>query len=475
MERIFNYRNMSVILDYISDGVQVIDQEGRLIYCNRRAAVLDDINIENSIGKHILDIYPSLTVETSTLLKVVKGGHPILNHEQSYTTYKGNLVTTVNSTLPIRVGKEILGAIEVSHNITEFKMLSERVVDLQNKVYGGKAKLSEESAVYCFDDIVTNSDEMNHLKAIAMRIALADIPILVHGDTGTGKELVVQSIHNASLRRKKAFIAQNCAAIPATLLEGILFGTVKGSFTGATDRPGLLELADGGTLFLDEINSMPLELQGKFLRVLQDGKVRRVGDTKTRSVDVRIIAAMNIDPQLGVEEGHIRKDLYFRLNTVTLSIPKLSERPEDIMLLARHFVARFNDRLYLDVKGFSREVEKLFMNYPWPGNVRELEHVIEGAMNLVDGRYITKDVLPKHLQQFETKSKLLFEDQNVTLSVALERAENEMIHKALKATANNVTKAAEILGIPRQTLQSKIKKRNEIAQKIEDEETNIAE
>lgn len=456
MERIFNYRNMSVILDYISDGVQVIDEDGRLIYCNRRAAVLDDINIENSIGQHILDIYPSLTAETSTLLKVLKSGHPILNHEQSYTTYKGNDVTTINSTLPIRVGKEILGAIEVARNITEVKALSEQVVDLQRKVYGEKSKLSEETAVYCFDDIITQSSEMNHLKAVAMKIATAEIPVLVHGDTGTGKELVVQSIHNASKRKSKAFIAQNCAAIPATLLEGILFGTVKGSFTGATDRPGLLELADGGTLFLDEINSMPLELQGKFLRVLQDGRVRRVGDTKMRSVDVRVVAAMNIDPQLGVAEGLIRKDLYFRLNTVTLSIPRLAERKEDIMLLARHFVARFNDRLYRDVKGFSRDVEKLFMEYSWPGNVRELEHVIEGAMNLVDGRYITKDVLPKHLQHFRADAEEGSGEEGLTQ--ALIKAERRIIEEALMAHGGNVSRAAKALGVPRQTLQSKMKK-----------------
>lgn len=456
MERIFNYRNMSVIMDYLSDGVQVIDQDGRLIYCNRRAAVLDDINIENSIGQHILEIYPSLTAETSTLLKVLKSGHPILNHEQSYTTYKGNVVTTINSTLPIRVGKEILGAIEVARNITEVKALSEQVVNLQRKVYGERSKLSEETAVYCFDDIITQSSEMNHLKAVAMKIAQADIPVLVHGDTGTGKELVVQSIHNASMRKNKAFIAQNCAAIPATLLEGILFGTVKGSFTGATDRPGLLELADGGTLFLDEINSMPLELQGKFLRVLQDGRVRRVGDTRMRSVDVRVVAAMNIDPQVGVEEGLIRKDLYFRLNTVTLSIPKLTERKEDIMLLARHFVVRFNDKLYRDVKGFSREVEKLFMEYSWPGNVRELEHVVEGAMNLVDGRYITKEVLPKHLQHFRPDNEL--EGGREGLVEALYKAERRIIQETLAAHGGNVSRAAKALSIPRQTLQSKMKK-----------------
>lgn len=458
MDSIFNFRNISVILDHISDGVQIIDRDGRLIYCNRRAAIQDDINIENSLGKHILDIYPSLTADTSTLLKVVRTTHPIVNYEQTYSNYKGKRMTTLNSTLPMKGNNELFGAIEISKNITEVKALSEKVVDLQSRFYGEKVAFSDEQATFGFDDIISRNQEMHRLKSIGGRVAQSDIPILVCGDTGTGKELVVQSIHNASNRRKKAFIAQNCAAIPGNLLEGILFGTVKGSFTGSTDRPGLLELADGGTLFLDEINSMPMELQGKLLRVLQDGKVRRVGDSRTRTVDARIIAAMNTDPLKAVEDGLIRKDLYFRLNTVTLALPKLIERKEDIMLLARHFLVKYNDRLYLNVQGFARDVEELFMTYTWPGNVRELEHVIEGAMNLVDGKYITMDVIPMHIQKYKgTEENLDREGEIHSLKQSMIAAEKRIIREALAESGQNVSKASQLLEIPRQTLQYKLK------------------
>lgn len=456
-DKLFNARNMSIVLDHVSDGIQVVDQEGKLVYCNRQSAILDDINIEQSIGKHIVDIYTSLTPETSTLLEVLQTKIPIFNMEQTYMTYKRNKVTTLNSTLPITFGGELIGALEISKNITDVKALSERVVDLQNKVFSGVAKDYKEEAIYSFHDIISGSKVMNQVKAIARRIAPTDASVLVYGETGTGKELLVQAIHNNSLRREKSFIAQNCAALPSNLLEGILFGTMKGGFTGSVDRKGLFELADGGTLFLDEINSMPLELQAKLLRVLQEGAVRRIGDTKMRKVNVRVIAATNVEPDEAVQRGDLRRDLLYRLNTLSFDLPRLTERHGDIPLLTEYFIKKYNDKLYRDVKGVSPETMVLFNQYQWPGNIRELEHVIEGAMHIVDGHWITEDYLPNSLKKYNRQMELqIVEDESLTN--ALERTECNMIEHAMISTDYNVSQAAKILDVPRQTLQYKLKK-----------------
>lgn len=461
MESIFSESNIRMILDYVRDGVQAIDAEGRLIYCNRPAAVLDDINIENSLGKHITEIYPSLTEENSTLLKVARTGMPILDFEQTFTNYKGKAVTTINSTLPIRMEGRVVGALEISHNITNVKVLSEQVADLQNKVYGSKLSITQDSATFTFDSIISADPQMDKAKTMALKASRADMPIMVCGDTGTGKELFVHAIHNASGRSRKPFIAQNCAALPGSLLEGIIFGTVKGSYTGAADRVGLFETADGGTLFLDEINSMPMELQGKLLRALQDGSFRRIGDIHTRRANVRVIAATNEDPLEAVRSGRLRQDLYYRLNTVMILLPKLSERKADIGLLTEYFIKKFNDKLYLNVIGITNEVKNLFEAYPWPGNVRELEHIIEGTMSLMEGSYIDIGDLPQSLQLFWEAYCSPAEQGALgllSLKEAMEQLETQYIVSAMHSAGGNLTRAAKLLDMPRQTLQYKLKK-----------------
>ncbi|HOS69768.1 MAG TPA: sigma 54-interacting transcriptional regulator, partial [Bacillota bacterium] len=227
--------NIEDILDNIEEGIHIVDSSGIIVYYNRFAAELDNINPEEAIGRHILEIYPSLTEDTSTILRVIKTGKPILNYEQSFKNYKGIQITTVNSTIPIISGKRVMGALEVSRDITEVKKLSLKVVDLQAELM--KDARNEQSydgnkAFFNFADIIGISEEMLKLKKDAMAVASSPSPIMVYGETGTGKELLLHAIHNASPRRNKPFIAQNCAALPETLLESILFGTVKGSFTG---------------------------------------------------------------------------------------------------------------------------------------------------------------------------------------------------------------------------------------------------
>lgn len=463
MNSIFK-ENIEDILDNIEEGIHIVDSSGIIIYYNKFAAELDNINPEEALGRHILEIYPSLTEDTSTILRTIKSGKPILNYQQAFKNYKGVQITTVNSTIPIISGKRVMGALEVSRDITEVKKLSEKVVDLQAELL--KDARTEKSydgskAFFHFADIIGISDIMLELKKNALTVASSPSPIMVYGETGTGKELLLHAIHNASSRKGKPFIAQNCAALPETLLESILFGTIRGSFTGAETRPGLFEIANGGTLFLDEINSMSLQLQAKLLRVIQDGNVRRVGDTKTIHVDVRIVTAINIDPRQALQDKTLRDDLFFRLSVISFKVPPLRDRRDDIPFLTEHFIKKYNNRLCKNVKYVSDDVEKFFMEYAWPGNVRELEHSIEGAMNIVDGDIIDSRCLPYYLGEVFRKFEVTQEDHEIkSLKEALFNLEKSLIEKALKKSDGNVTRAAEVLDLPRQTLQYKIGKYN---------------
>lgn len=305
---------------------------------------------------------------------------------------------------------------------------------------------------------------MARLKEMAKKAALSSSPVLVVGETGTGKELFVQAIHGASSRQSAPFIAQNCAALPANLLEGILFGTADGAFTGAKDRVGLLETANGGTLFLDEINSMPLELQAKLLRFLQDGWLRRLGDNSSRRVDVRVIAAMNLAPKEALDRGQLRQDLFYRLNTITLSLPPLRQRMGDVGLLVQSFIQRFNQVMGKQVRGVTKEVLACFEQYGWPGNVRELEHVIEAAMHLTDDDWLHPQDLPADFQGARTLIALEKEHPMVCtvvdlpLAEAMEAYERQLVRHALMVSGGNISEASKQLGIPRQTLQSKLKR-----------------
>ena len=456
MNDAFIKENVYEILDYIDEGIHIIDKNGKIVYYNRFAQHIDDIDRDRAVGRHILEIYPSLAEDTSTLLTVIRTGEPIYNVEQTFINYKGKKITTINSSIPIKSKGKILGALEISKDITQVREMSETIVDLQSKLYKSNKgiKSIEKKGSYTFVDIVGESKEMLNLKSLALKASETDAPVLIYGETGTGKELFVHSIHNASPRRYNPFIAQNCAALPANLLEGILFGTVKGGFTGAEDREGLFELANGGTLFLDEINSMPLELQAKLLRVLQDNTIRRVGGTKTIDVDVRIISATNIPLEEALEKKLLRRDLYYRLSVVTFEVPPLRERSGDIPLLTRYFIEKTNKKLRKKVKGVSRKVMEIFEHYEWDGNVRELENTIEGIMSLYDMEIIDVEHLPQKFNHYKDGG----EAHSKSLVEILEEKEKELLINALKTTDGNITHTAELLKIPRQTLQYKLNK-----------------
>lgn len=449
-------------INIITDGIHIVDASGKIVYYNVAAKQLDEIDVDKAIGRHILEVYPSLSFDTSTILKVLKTGKPIYNVEQNFVNYKGDKISTLNSTLPITYNNKVVGALEVSRNITKVRELSEKIVNLQRELYETSESLEKTSkplAKFNFLDIIGQNKEMLKLKSLGLKAAMSDSPVMVAGSTGTGKELFVQSIHNSSNRKHKPFIAQNCAALPSNLLESILFGSVKGSFTGAENRPGLFELANGGTLFLDEINSMPLELQTKLLRVLQDGRVRRVGSSNTVDVDVRVISAINTEINEVVESKQLRQDLFFRLNVITLVIPDLSKRKEDIPILVEHFIKKYNDKCSKFFSGISKEVMDIFMEYSWPGNVRELEHAIESAVSLYDGDLIREEHLPFQFKNYHpTYSSSLDTSVIQPLNVAVDKVEREIIISALEQTDYNIAKAAKLINVPRQTLQYKIKK-----------------
>lgn len=453
------------------DAIMIVDRNGRIVYSVRFNPRFDDESslkeFRSLINKNFLEFYPTLDIEESTIINCLKYGAVKYNEKQKFYDYQGKVYNTQNLTLPIIKSGKILGAIELSRDITSIKedtSLTQKKPISNVKI---SPKLDKFSANYEFEDIITRNVEMKENIEKAKMVADSSSSILVYGETGTGKELYVQSIHNYSSRRHRPFIAQNCAALPETLFESILFGSVKGAFTGAVDKPGVFEQAHGGTLFLDEINSMPINLQAKLLRVLQDGIVRRIGDSIDRKVDVRIIAAMNIEPLKAVEVGQLREDLFYRLNVVNIKLVPLRERKEDIPLYVDFFIDEYNDKLQKNVRGISSEVEELFMRYNWPGNVRELQHVIEASINIVEEDVIEFKHLPIYLydklknndeETIVEHSQYNMLDGFRSLDDVMENLEEKMVIQALERSKGNITKAAEILNITRQRLYYKLDK-----------------
>jgi len=322
--------------------------------------------------------------------------------------------------------------------------------------------------------IIGQSPGLTELYAVLERVADSPTTVLITGESGTGKELVARALHDHSSRRGKPFIKVNCAAIPKELIESELFGYERGAFTGAvTSKPGRFELANGGTLFLDEIGEIPVEMQVKLLRALQESEFERVGGIKTMRVDVRLVAATNRDLKKLISQGAFRDDLFYRLNVVSIRLPALRERATDIPLLVEHFLKKFNERLKKNVSGVEPEARDLLSAYGWPGNIRELENVMERAVLFCDGSKLRAEDLPVELRgpsALSMGSVVPPGDAAVDLGtlpadgglkehvkVAMSRLERDLVSRALKQTNNNVTHAARLLKISRKGLQLKMK------------------
>ena len=340
---------------------------------------------------------------------------------------------------------EVLGV--VAHALEHRKILAENT-DL-------KRRLGEQAAE---GEILGSAPAMQRVMETVARVADADASVLIVGESGTGKELVANALHEKSRRRDGPWIKINCAALPKDLIESELFGHTRGSFTGATtEKPGLLEEAHKGSLLLDEITEMPIDLQPKLLRVLEERAVRRLGGTKSVPVDFRLISSTNRHPDVAVKEGRLRQDLYFRINTVAIQIPPLRERREDLPILVKAFFERYRARHARPVESIEPEAYRRLLAYAWPGNVRELQHALERAVLVSRSRAITVADLPEALQQGDAEVKLAVAPADVP-SGSLEEIERASIVKALESTRWNKQAAAAMLGLRRPTLYSKMRK-----------------
>lgn len=347
------------------------------------------------------------------------------------------IILTAHGTIPDAVQATRQGVFSYLTKPFDSKVLLDSVEDALR--LSGKSGMVESSrkAEQWRSDIFSRSEVMDELLRQAKLVADSDVSILIQSQSGTGKELLAQAIHRVSRRREKPFIAINCAAVPEALLESELFGHSKGSFTGATHHhQGLFQAADGGTLFLDEIGNMPLMFQAKLLRVLENREVRPVGSTRAQKVNVRIISATHVDMEAAVEAGTIREDLYYRLNVVTLEMPPLAKRREDIPLLANHFLVQVRERTSRNIKGFSQEAMELLVAAPWPGNVRQLQNVVEQAVALSTSSLISEKLVQKALRG---KSEGV-----LSLAEAQKRFEREYLVKLLQITEGNVSQAARL-------------------------------
>jgi arginine utilization regulatory protein len=475
------------VLAAFDEGVVIADKSGRIVFYNDTQARIDELEPDDVIGKTVPEVY-DLDQNSSMILRCINSGRPMLGELFFYRTCRGKLVNTVVSVFPLMQAGQVAGAICF---IKDYNLLDKNIAvtsvcsPYEGHGYGNGTR-------FTFSDII--GDDEKFLQSVKMARLTADSPspVMLYGETGTGKEMFAQSIHNYGSRHAGRFIGINCAAIPENLLEGLLFGTSKGAFTGAVNKSGIFEQAHGGTLFLDEVDSMPLNLQTKLLRFLQERKIRRVGGSKDIHIDVKIISSVSNNPQSALQDGHIRMDLFYRLAVVFIRIPPLRELENGVENLTRHFIYKYNLVLGKSVMGVAEDALDLFRRYQWPGNVRELEHLIEGTMNVIQSDDIIRvHHLPRHFfppdfdlltqaaadqadnngidhgqgrpnRDLETEFSPV--DQAAPKAAArslpgLQKArEKELIRHALSESAGNVARAAQKLCISRQLLHYKMKK-----------------
>jgi arginine utilization regulatory protein len=449
---------MQKVLQVVDEGVQVLDREGNTIIYNDAMAKLEKMERKGVLRRPFTEVFKNMSEEESTLLQALYNKKVTLNKQQTYLNMDGKVINAINSTIPVIYNDQVIAAIEVSKDVTDIRRMSNTILDLHKEQMEPDKMKAHRIRKYSFGNLIGQNKKFVEVIEMAKKAAKSNASVLLYGETGTGKELIAQSIHFDSDRRDKPFLAQNCAALPESLLEGILFGTARGGFTGAIDREGLFEQADGGTLLLDEISAMPYELQGKLLRVLQEDYLRRVGGTEDIPLDVRIITTINERPEQLIQSGKLRKDLYYRLNIISIDLPPLRERKDDILLLAGKFIEKSNKRYGKRVQSLSEAAKEKLLHYDYPGNVRELENIIMAAISMTDDEQLLTE---KHIlinNEDRDVSKGTYDFSQVGMDWYLENMEKEMITLALARYSGNISKAADYLKIKRQTLQHKMKK-----------------
>lgn len=461
---------LTAIIEVIDEGVQVVGSDGRTLFYNSAMAKMEDTAQDEVLGKKFSEAFSQIPVTESTLHRALMENKSTQKSQQTYLNKYGKEITTVNTTLPIEVDGRVIAAVEIAKDITHFKNMSDTLLELQEESIKPAKLEHPRIRHYNFADIIGENKAFREIIHMAKKASKTRAAVFIYGETGTGKELVAQSIHYDGDRQNGPFLAQNCAALPESLLESILFGTAKGGFTGAVDRAGLFEQANGGTLLLDEISAMPYELQSKLLRVLQEDYIRRIGGTKDVPVDVRIIATVNESPEHLIARGALRKDLYYRLSIVNLNLIPLRQRKDDIPMLTERLLEKQCRRFDQRISGIAPSALEKLMQYDYPGNVRELENVIMSAVSLAD----ENDMLNEEHIHLNNRPAFRNEENNARpltqntfdaeeamgepIDVFLARLEKDALKRAMEQHGGNISKAAASLGIKRQTLQHKLKR-----------------
>lgn len=451
---------LNTLLENSYEGILIVDKNGIVTTINTSFARFLLLKPSEIIGKHILEVSPD-----SKLIDILETG----KIEVGEILHLGKNKMIVMR-IPIFKGDEIVGAIckILFRDIKELKSLVKKIDMMENelKYYKGKLK-GTQGAKYDFTNIVATSEKRKMIIELAKKVSRTDSTVLITGETGTGKELIAHSIHNSSLRRYGPFVRVNCAAIPKELMESELFGYEKGAFTGARSdgKIGKFCLANGGTIFLDEIGDMPLTMQTKLLRVLQEKEVEPVGANYVLDLNVRVIAATNKNIKEMVQKQKFREDLYYRLNIMSINLPPLRETKSEILPLIKKILNEFNNKLGLNIEKVSNEVLDVFNTYNWPGNIRELHNILEIGVNMCENNIISLKDLPTLFPQSPKEiSPDIALDSNKTDSFSLKEAiidsEIKAIKKALNATKGNKVKAAKLLGIHRSSLYQKLTQYN---------------
>jgi len=437
-------KRIESIIDFAYEGIITVDQNGIIDTFNPQAVKIFEREAYKIIGKNINKIFPEFNFS-----KITKIGQKI--EGKIWTVGDIKIVANI---IPIKINNEIVRTVVTFQNVSQVQKIEQKI---REKLY-----LKGNVAENTFSDIIGQSQIFRNLKEEAKNYAQIDSPVLLYGETGTGKELFAQAIHNYSPRRNKSFVAFNCAALPESLLESELFGYVGGAFTGAKKegKMGLFEQAHEGTIFLDEIGEISQNIQARLLRVLQEHKVRRLGDDKVIPVDVRIIASTNKKLIQLVKENKFRDDLYYRINVLNLEIPPLRERKEDISLLVNFFIKKYGYKFKKIVEGISEEGMQILENYDWPGNIRQLENIIERLLVRTDKNFIMTNLV-KEIMKLQYGGGVIDNYQkqdniNYPLSGDLENIEKNIIKEIINEEKGNKAAAARRLGISRTTLWRKM-------------------
>ncbi|MCK9217296.1 MAG: sigma 54-interacting transcriptional regulator [Firmicutes bacterium] len=461
----FDFRCIDLLLANINHPVFVVGNDYKIYYANELAKKLT-FNGQEVLGESIFHVFQGLNTENSLIVKTMKSGKAIIDELHIWTSNIGEKRLSVTSAFPIIEKGKVLGVMELTEPLSNldkrFKNLLMENKDSFNMIVDNQQK--RKTNLYTVDDIIGKSDSVQKMRKSIILASNSSANLLIYGETGSGKELVAQAVHSFKYKGAKApFVAQNCAAIPETLLESILFGTTKGAFTGAENSPGLFELANNGTLFLDELNSMPINLQAKLLRILQDKKVRRLGSDYDTKINTRLIAAINESPDILIKNGLLREDLFYMIGVIYISVEPLRERKEDIPILLKYFIDKFNKHSQKKIVGFDRRCLDFFTNYAWPGNIRELRNIVERACTLSTDKVVSfskEELIPYNIYNNHTPEKINTHIPNepFTLKQIVEKTEIEVIKNMLENQKGNIARTARQLDVPTSTLHNKINK-----------------